>query len=219
MPIAYALKNMIGVSERYRATSSPIFVELFRKAKNSRLLSMVFRCQKKIFILYCQLEMAWDVKRPVFGPSAKVLKQSAINSLAVTSFQAAEVCSQIRRKFIFHKLSQTNNKIFLLLFAPFYRSAYVPFDLFPRKWVKHVMNQSKHRVANFYFLSQILIEILAFFKALGFVWKSKNWIFSVGKNLALAKHCLGCIFITNLFWRESMAMQDAKNIANILLLP
>ena len=105
MPIAYALKNMIGVSERYRATSSPIFVELFRKAKNSRLLSMVFRCQKKIFILYCQLEMAWDVKRPVFGPSAKVLKQSAINSLAVTSFQAAEVCSQIRRKFIFHNLT------------------------------------------------------------------------------------------------------------------
>jgi len=51
----------------------------------------------------------------------------------------------------------------------------------------------------------------------GFFWKSKNktkvgffWLFFSRKGLALAKHCLSCIFITNLFWRESMTMQGTN---------
>jgi len=38
------------------------------------------------------------------------------------------------------------------------------------------------------------------------------------KGLALEKHCLSCIFITNLFWKESITMQGAQNIKNVLLL-
>jgi len=38
-------------------------------------------------------------------------------------------------------------------------------------------------------------------------------------GLALAKHWLSCIFITNLLRRRSIAMQGAQNIAKILLLP
>jgi len=44
------------------------------------------------------------------------------------------------------------------------------------------------------------------------------WLFFNRNGLALAKHCLSCIFITNLFWQEYMTMQGAKNIAKILLL-
>ena len=47
----------------------------------------------------------------------------------------------------------------------------------------------------------------------------QNMFFFSRKGLALAKHCLSCMFVTNRFWRESMTMQGAKNIAKILLLP
>ena len=61
------------------------------------------------------------------------------------------------------------------------------------------------------------------FNALGILWKYKkarqNLAFFSRKGLTLTKHCLRCIFITNLFWRETMTTQDAKNTAKILLLP
>jgi len=47
----------------------------------------------------------------------------------------------------------------------------------------------------------------------------QNFAFFSRKGLALAKHCLSCVFITNLFWRESMTMQGTENIVKILLLP
>ena len=64
----------------------------------------------------------------------------------------------------------------------------------------------------------------------GFVWTplaffgnkknpDKICLFFSLTGLALAKHCLSCIFITNLFWRESVTMQGVRNIAMILLLP
>jgi len=49
--------------------------------------------------------------------------------------------------------------------------------------------------------------------------QTKPSCFSVGKGLALTKHCLSCIIIINFFWQESMTMQGAKNIAKIVLLP
>ena len=59
----------------------------------------------------------------------------------MTSLRAAAVCSP--QIFVFCKVSQSNNEYFLLLFSPFYRSANVPFHLFPRKSVNHVTNQPK----------------------------------------------------------------------------
>ena len=57
-------------------------------------------------------------------------------------------------------------------------------------------------------------------------WKSKIpvkifffFILFSRKSLARAKHCLRCIFITNLLWQESMITQGAKNNAKVLLLP
>jgi len=47
----------------------------------------------------------------------------------------------------------------------------------------------------------------------------QNLAFFSRKGLALAKHCLSCVFITNLFWWESMTMQGTENIVKILLLP
>jgi len=38
----------------------------------------------------------------------------------------------------------------------------------------------------------------------------QNLAFFSRKGLSLAKHRLSCIFITNLFWQESMTMQSAK---------
>jgi len=69
-------------------------------------------------------------------------------------------------------------------------------------------------------------EILAFFEHLWFFWEIKKgrkirlflaYFQSVG--LALAKHCLSCIFIANLLRRGSITRQGAQNIAKILLLP
>jgi len=68
-----------------------------------------------------------------------------------------------------------------------------------------------------------------FFKP-DFYWNSgffqSTWLFLIfkkfffsRKGLALAKHCLSCILITNLFKRECMAMQGVKKTAKILLLP
>jgi len=76
------------------------------------------------------------------------------------------------------------------------------------------------------FWSQIL-KIRLFLTHLAFLENQKYqsisgfffYIFFSLKGLALAKHCLNCIFITNLFEWESMTMQGAKNIAKILLLP
>jgi len=64
-------------------------------------------------------------------------------------------------------------------------------------------------------------EILAFLTHLTFL-KIKSWLFLTffqSEVLALAKHCLSCISITYVFWRESVTMQGAKNIAKIFLLP
>ena len=52
----------------------------------------------------------------------------------------------------------------------------------------------------------------------GVINTAKTWLCFSRKSLALAKHCLSSIFITNLFWRESVTMQGAKNIDKILLL-
>ena len=75
-------------------------------------------------------------------------------------------------------------------------------------------------------LFETRLQTLAFFNTLGFFWcfdfhKKPNKIcfFFSWKGLALAKHCLSCMFVTNSFWRESTTMQGAKNIAKILLLP
>ena len=69
-------------------------------------------------------------------------------------------------------------------------------------------------------------QILKFWLVLNtfdFFWKYKkarqNLAFFNQKGLALEKHCLSCIFITNLFWKESITMQGAQNSENILLLP
>jgi len=48
--------------------------------------------------------------------------------------------------------------------------------------------------------------------------KRENLAFLSRKGLTLTKHCLSYTLLTNLFWRESMNMQDIKNIAKILLL-
>ena len=81
------------------------------------------------------------------------------------------------------------------------------------------------RVANMAFLKPVF-EILPFLNTLGFFWKGFCWkffgnwkktdktyffwLFFSAKGFILAKRCLSCIFITNLFWRESMIMQRAQ---------
>jgi len=51
-----------------------------------------------------------------------------------------------------------------------------------------------------------------FWTPLAFFWKSnqkkpdKIWLFFSRKSLALEKHCLSCISIKNLFWKESITM-------------
>jgi len=68
-----------------------------------------------------------------------------------------------------------------------------------------------------------VVEILAFLTHMAFHENQKRldkiWLFFGRKSVPLTKHCLSCIFITNLFWREYMTMQGVKNIAKILLLP
>ena len=49
--------------------------------------------------------------------------------------------------------------------------------------------------------------------------KQKKSGFFQSERLVSGKHCLSCIFITNLFWKESITMQGAQNIEKILLLP
>jgi len=46
----------------------------------------------------------------------------------------------------------------------------------------------------------------------------KIWLIFSRIGLALAKHCLRCIFITDLLRRGSITMQGVQNIAKILLL-
>jgi len=82
------------------------------------------------------------------------------------------------------------------------------------------------RVANLAFLKpnfeiRDFLTHLAFFENQKYQSKSGFFffIFFSLKDLTLAKHCLSCMYITNIFWRESMTMQGAKNIAKILLLP
>jgi len=65
----------------------------------------------------------------------------------MTSFRAAAVCSP--KIFVFRKVSESNNEYFFLLFCPFYRSANVPFHLFPHKSVNHVRNQPKQPTFSF----------------------------------------------------------------------
>jgi len=82
------------------------------------------------------------------------------------------------------------------------------------------------RVANLAFFKPDF-EILAFLNTFGFFGKLKKiqtksgffWLFFRSKGLDLEKHCLSCIFITNLLWKESITMQDAQNIERILLFP
>ena len=38
------------------------------------------------------------------------------------------------------------------------------------------------------------------------------WLFFCRKGLALEKHCQSCIYITNLFWKESITMQSSQDI-------
>ena len=67
---------------------------------------------------------------------------------------------------------------------------------------------------------KLFLTQLAFFENQKFQSKSvfSFFFFFCLKGLALAKYCLSCISIINIFWRESMARQGAKNIAKILLL-
>ena len=74
------------------------------------------------------------------------------------------------------------------------------------------------------FWSQIL-QFLLFLNTFGFFGNQgktdKIWLFLAffsQEGLALDKHCLSCIFITDLFWKECRTMQDAQNIEKILLL-
>jgi len=81
------------------------------------------------------------------------------------------------------------------------------------------------RVANLAILKPDF-AILAFFEHLWLFWKSRkdrqnlafSGFFQSGRLGALDKHCLSCIFITDLFWKECRTMQDAQNIEKILLL-
>ena len=93
--------------------------------------------------------------------------------------------------------------------------------MYQQKWRRWIADQG----GQFDFLKPE-IEILASFEHLWLFLEikmpDKIRLFSgffQSKSLALAKHFLNCIFITNLFWRESMTMQGTKNIAKILLLP
>jgi len=67
------------------------------------------------------------------------------------------------------------------------------------------------------------LKFWLFLNTFGFFWKSRkarqNLSFSSRKGLVLEKHCLSCIFITNLSWKVSITMQGAQNIEKILLLP
>jgi len=98
-------------------------------------------------LLVYVVEMARTANNPVFEPSAKgfetVRKQYFSDD--VISGRYGPLQSACRKIFVFCKVSKSNNEFFWLLFSPFYRSANVPFHLFPRKSVNHVMNQSKQR--------------------------------------------------------------------------
>ena len=81
------------------------------------------------------------------------------------------------------------------------------------------------RVANLAFLKPDF-EILAFFEHLWLFLEIKMseksgffWLIFSRIGLALAKHCLSCIFITNLLRRGSISMQGAQNIAKFFCCP
>ena len=81
------------------------------------------------------------------------------------------------------------------------------------------------RIGNAAFLKPDF-EILAFFEHLWLFLEIKMseksgffWLVFSRIGLALAKHCLSCIFITNLLWRGSITMKGAQNIAKFFLLP
>jgi len=88
------------------------------------------------------------------------------------------------------------------------------------------MSELRTRVANLAFLKPDF-EILALFDHLWLFLEVKKsqtksgffWLFFSRTGLDLEKHCLSCIFITNLLWRQSMTMQDAQDIEGILWLP
>ena len=94
--------------------------------------------------------MARAANSPVFGPSAKVLKQSASNFFSDDVIPGRYGPLQsARQKFLFFGKFHNITNNFFLLYAPFYRSANVPFHLFPRKSVNHVRNQSKQPTFSF----------------------------------------------------------------------
>jgi len=107
------------------------------------------------------VEMARATNSPVFDPSAG-LKQTANIFLSVTSFRATTGRCALLANSVFAKVQNLTTN-YLLLFSPFFHSNSVPFHFFPRKSVNHIMNQSKHRVAN-------LPEILAFFQRTWLFW-------------------------------------------------
>jgi len=76
------------------------------------------------------------------------------------------------------------------------------------------------RVANLAFVKPNF-ELQAFFENQKYQSKSEFFffVFFSLEDLALAKHCLSCMYVTHIFCRESRTMQSAKNIAKILLLP
>jgi len=94
--------------------------------------------------------MAQAANSPVFGPSAKVLKQSASNLFSddVIPGRYGPLQSACQ-KFLFFRKFHNLTKNFFLLFSPFYHSTNVPFHLFPRKSVNHVRNQSKQPTFSF----------------------------------------------------------------------
>ena len=79
-------------------------------------------------------------------------------------------------------------------------------------------NGARFRVDNLPFLKPDF-EILTFFEHLWLFYSIKKtneiWLFSVGKVWLWKKHCLSCIFITNLFCNKSVAMQGNEGAQNI----
>jgi len=82
--------------------------------------------------------MARAANSPVFGASAEDLKQSANKWRHSGPLRPVR---QLGKNFLLCKVSKSNNE--------FCGSANVPFHLFPRKSVNHVMNQSKQQTLSF----------------------------------------------------------------------
>jgi len=95
--------------------------------------------------------MARAANSPVFGRPLKVLKQSVNNCSNGEVIPGC--CGALLfacRIFVFFAKFQNLTTNFLQLFFPFYRYAKVPFHLFPRKSLNHVVNQSQQQTLSFF---------------------------------------------------------------------